>query len=367
MSSPRLRLPFYAAALAACASAILLSPSAARAAITQATLSTVNANYSGACPVTLTFTGTITGSAGPFSFQFIRNGVSGPLQNAIMPASGQLAVTDTIAVAANSSGYDQINVPNALAGRPLRSPQAPYIVACAQSPSPTPSPALQAVQPALHPCPTCIIHSYVLHPSNVGTWGHQNGGGTNIFCQLPHYLQPGYLPRPSGSTIVGFSDTYDASSCGLGAVLTDFWKVASLLQFDFSGHRVTHVYQAHLKADIAGTFMQPSARSAAECVNAVHLLSTPWPTGTDHQLLSGGAPSGSTISTQSAAVFTSSTGIDADVAKGFVQAPFAPAGSALLPPARLYVDDPHGASNSGRSDACLLFLTNWRLEISADN
>ncbi|MBV8222449.1 MAG: hypothetical protein JO293_03750, partial [Candidatus Eremiobacteraeota bacterium] len=141
---------------------IALSPATARATVTSATLSANPATYSGPCPVTIAFSGSIQGTPGPVSWQFAPNGVPAALQSSVIPASGQLSVSDSIVVTSSASGYDQIIVP--VPHVPTRSAQAAYMVTCvaaSTTPAPTPQP-VHPVQQPLRPCPTCVVHTYTL-------------------------------------------------------------------------------------------------------------------------------------------------------------------------------------------------------------
>src|SRR5271166_1649360 len=211
----------FAFVSAICAAALI--PAGALANVTAATLTATVPNYLGPCPTTVAFQGTIVGTPlTSVTWGFIRNGTPGPLHVQTMPNTGQFSVSDTIGVTVSSSGYDQITVANASAAGALNSARAAYAVTCSGGPPPTPSTsAAIPYQAPLRPCPTCTLRTYTLRPIATGTWGHEDGGGANVFCSLPHYPRPGLLIRPAGSTIVGFADTYDARSCNLGAVLAD--------------------------------------------------------------------------------------------------------------------------------------------------
>lgn len=352
---------------------IVAAAAPAQAVVTGASLSANPASYNGPCPVTINFSGTISGTSGSlFQWAFERNGVMAPLQPGSISNSGALAVSDSIVVNATSNGNERIYALDPRFGAIYSAP-APYSVTCTSTgptPAPTTSPAqLRIISPPLAPCPTCTVQRYTLPATAADTWGHEDGGGANIFCGLPHYLHPGYLTRPPSSTIVGFTDTYVTNGCSLGASLTDFWKVATLLRFDFSGHAITHIYSARLKADVAGGLINP-AGPAWKCVQSVRLLSVAWPSSRAAGLLSGGpTPQGPVVTTQSSSVFVSTSALDADVSKAFRPLPFAPPGSAgpLLVPTNLWVDDPHSNANPHTNDTCLVYFTNWRLEIAADH
>jgi hypothetical protein len=348
--------------------AIVVVP--ARAAITSATLSANPASYTGTCPVTINFSGTIVGTPGTFTFFIVRNGVSSAAMVGMIPNSGTLAVSDNIIVSATGSGYDQIRVPSPHIGEVL-SPQAAYSVTCtAATPAPSPSSQLRIAPAHLAPCPTCVIRTYTLYPSQTATYAYHSGGGVNFApgCSLPHYLRTQNIPHPSGATWIGFQDSYSRAGCAWGDE-TEFWKFDTFLRFDFSGHPITHLYSARLKAHVLGRYPATDSFAISSCVSAVRLLTTAWPTGNDNGLLTGDPrPQGMVVTTDPSAVFVTGSALDADVSKAFRPLPFVPPGSGgpLLVPTNLWVDDPHGWSNPHANDWCLAYFSGWRLEISAD-
>jgi hypothetical protein len=109
----------------------------AQAALT-AVLTPTTPSYAGACPTTMAFTGSISGPPGTaFQYSFSRyvNGVQ-QVQNVgavTLPASGTVAVSDSISIAGTSAGinFDQIWVHNIAGGQPdVYSNRAPFSVTC---------------------------------------------------------------------------------------------------------------------------------------------------------------------------------------------------------------------------------------------
>ena len=119
----------------------------AQAAVSAAALTASTPTYTGACPTTLAFTGTVTGT--PFAtFQYSFNRfVDGTQQihnvgAVTLPASGTLAVSDSIVISASSSGinFDQIWVHNISGGQSdVYSNKASFAVTCGTGVTPPPS------------------------------------------------------------------------------------------------------------------------------------------------------------------------------------------------------------------------------------
>lgn len=118
----------------------------AQAAVSAAALSAATPTYTGACPTTMAFTGTITGMPGTtFQYSFNRyiNGVQ-QVHNvgaATLPGSGTLTVSDAIGISTSSTGinFDQIWVHNISGGQgDVYSNRAPFSVACGTGATPTP-------------------------------------------------------------------------------------------------------------------------------------------------------------------------------------------------------------------------------------
>jgi len=116
--------------------------------VTTAALAATKPSYSGSCPVTMAFSGTITGSPGTtfqYSFNRFINGVQ-QVQSApgsfTLPASGTLAVSDSFAISSTSAAvnFDQIWVHNITGGQgDVYSLRSPFSVTCGATPTPAPS------------------------------------------------------------------------------------------------------------------------------------------------------------------------------------------------------------------------------------
>jgi hypothetical protein len=126
---------------------LAVTPAPALAAVTGAQLTATAPSPSGPCPVSLAFTGMITGSPGTtFTYSFNRfiDGVQRvqDVGNATIPASGTLAVNDSFSITTASVGvnFDQVWVHNILGGQPdVYSLRAPFSVTCISVGSPPPS------------------------------------------------------------------------------------------------------------------------------------------------------------------------------------------------------------------------------------
>jgi hypothetical protein len=122
--------------LAAAVFVIIARPAAA--AITTTTLTATTPSYSGKCPVTEAFSGTIVGTPGTafqYSFNRFINGAQQvqAIGAATIPTGGSLPVSDSFSIPANSTGanFDQIWVHNIAGGQPdVYSPKATFNVAC---------------------------------------------------------------------------------------------------------------------------------------------------------------------------------------------------------------------------------------------
>jgi hypothetical protein len=120
------------------AALIIAERTPASAAVTTAALTATTPSYSGACPTTMAFTGSISGTPGTtfqYSLNRFINGVQ-QVQNvgaATLPASGTIAVADSFSIASTSAGvnFDQIWVHNIAGGQPdVYSNRAPFSVTC---------------------------------------------------------------------------------------------------------------------------------------------------------------------------------------------------------------------------------------------
>jgi hypothetical protein len=117
----------------------------ASASISAATISTGQPSYAGACPHSMTFTGTITGTPGTvFTYSLNRfvNSVQQVVSGATltMPSGGSVAVSDAISVSTSTSGntFDQIWVHNISGGQGDQySNKANFTVSCGAPPSPS--------------------------------------------------------------------------------------------------------------------------------------------------------------------------------------------------------------------------------------
>ena len=144
-------------AIAAAAVFLLSAARPGRAPITGATISTTQPSFTGACPATITFTGAITGTAGTtFTYNFVRidHGVfefSGDTA-ATMPASGSLAVTDSVTISASTNNSEQLVVKNIAGGQPnVYSTALSYSVTCKFNPGARPPNSQLNVALTLHP------------------------------------------------------------------------------------------------------------------------------------------------------------------------------------------------------------------------
>jgi hypothetical protein len=173
-----MRLAVLLALVTAVALLALARP--ANASISGAAITTSQPSYVGSCPATIKFTGTISGTAGTaFTYSFNRfvnsaqQIVTGGTMT--MPASGSIAVNDSIPIASSTSGsnFDQIWVHNISGGQAdVYSTKAAFSVTCG-----TPPPAL--------PAPTNLNNT-----TSASTCG-QHGGLAGLFC--PDALHNGYL------------------------------------------------------------------------------------------------------------------------------------------------------------------------------
>jgi hypothetical protein len=123
------------------AALLIIAARPAAAAVTAATLNATTPSYNGKCPATEAFTGAISGTPGTtFQYSFNRyiNGVQ-QVQNVgagTIPASGNLAVSDSFSIASSSTGvnFDQVWVHNIAGGQPdLYSAKASFAVTCASA------------------------------------------------------------------------------------------------------------------------------------------------------------------------------------------------------------------------------------------
>ena len=120
---------------------------AAAAAITSTQLTAAAPAFSGSCPVTMTFTGKITGAPGTtfrYGFNRVTNGVQQvqDMGATSIPAGGTLPVNDSFSINATTGAntFDQIYVHN-IPGQPdVYSNKANYSVTCAPG-GPPPNPA----------------------------------------------------------------------------------------------------------------------------------------------------------------------------------------------------------------------------------
>jgi hypothetical protein len=144
-----MRLVASSCAALSIAALLVVARIPAQAAVSAAALTAATATYAGACPTTMAFAGTITGTPGTtfqYSFNRFVNGVQqvhnvGP---ATLPASGTLAVNDSFGVSTSSTGinFDQVWVHNVSGGQAdAYSNKASFSVTCgAATPAPSTSP-----------------------------------------------------------------------------------------------------------------------------------------------------------------------------------------------------------------------------------
>jgi|ERR1700686_926159 len=120
------------------AALLIIAARPAAAAVTAATLNATTPSYNGKCPATEAFTGAISGTPGTtFQYSFNRyiNGVQ-QVQNVgagTIPASGNLAVSDSFSIASSSTGvnFDQVWVHNIAGGQAdVYSVKASFTVTC---------------------------------------------------------------------------------------------------------------------------------------------------------------------------------------------------------------------------------------------
>jgi hypothetical protein len=127
--------------------------------VTAATISTVNPNYVGPCPVTITFTGSITAAANTtYSYGFVHflNGKEQPGLFGGGTGSGSITVkSDTMTFTTSDAGAaDQIDVHGILTG-PNSQPdyysnKLSFTVTCVAPPTPTPSSGLNFHNPLIY-------------------------------------------------------------------------------------------------------------------------------------------------------------------------------------------------------------------------
>ena len=133
-------------AVVAAAYAVLVSAHPADASISGAAISTYTPSYSGPCPKTIKFEGSIAGTPGTtFIYNFNRfiDSVQHLAGGATvtMPASGVLVVSDSISISATTGGktFDQIWVHNISGGQSdVYSNEANFSVTCGAKPTPKP-------------------------------------------------------------------------------------------------------------------------------------------------------------------------------------------------------------------------------------
>ena len=163
--------------------AVMICANPANAAITGATISTSQPSYSGSCPTTIPFKGTITGTAGTvFTYTFNRfiDSVQ-HLSSSVtmtMPSGGSYSVSDSYSIPSSTSArtFDQIWVHNISGGQSdVYSNEADFSVTCGVPPPP----------PSRIPAPTKL--SNTVKPATCG----QHGGLAGLFC--PGALSTGYL------------------------------------------------------------------------------------------------------------------------------------------------------------------------------
>lgn len=179
-------------------------PAPASAAVTGALLTTSTPSYSGSCPTTLTFTGTITGSPGTtfkYSFNRFIDGVQQiqDVGNATIPVGGSLPVSDSFSISSTSAGvnFDQIWVHNIVGGQSdVYSPRAAFNVTCTTGGSPTGGPGIgklgygrngHTLGAALYGIPMPTNLKSTTDPQECG----RHGGLAGLFCiqAVPdHYL-----------------------------------------------------------------------------------------------------------------------------------------------------------------------------------
>jgi hypothetical protein len=128
-------------------SLVVLDHAPAAAAVS-AVLTATTPSYTGNCPTTMAFTGTVSGAPGA-SFQYAFNRFINGTQQVVnigaatLPASGILAVNDSMSIAATTGGntFDQVWVHNIVGGQPdVYSAKANIKVTCGTPPPPTPVP-----------------------------------------------------------------------------------------------------------------------------------------------------------------------------------------------------------------------------------
>ena len=183
----------------------------AKAQITSAKLSTSQPSHAGPCPVTIPFSGSITGKSGTtFTISFLRivNGVAHIVSGGTvtMQPSGTISVNDAITVSASTINgevaTDQILVQNISGGqKPLFSNQANFSVTCTISLGP--------------PSPSPLVHRIVtLHPQWFGQRAYDYR-----WIGLPTSL-PEFGTGPCPELCVGWFHFHQGDSAVLVHVIT---------------------------------------------------------------------------------------------------------------------------------------------------
>ncbi len=250
MVSGRLRVGLGIFAIA-CALVVATSASAN---VTSATLSVDHATYSGPCPVTLSFTGSIAGTPGAsFTWQWNRGGGVDPaVHHVTLDASGHVNAAETIVQSASGIGWDQLWVHAISGGQSdvYSTPRTSYTVSCV-APTPTHAPLheVTTIRAGVGPTPTplgghtitciegpCGRPAPVIVDANDQSFAYvsdETSDADLFFCTSPHPMEPLLTTFPAGLVPVGFADQQRGGVSG-----------------DVCGHHRDIVYRAFVLFDL---------------------------------------------------------------------------------------------------------------------
>jgi hypothetical protein len=263
---------------------IALAAATARPALANITGASISGapSFTGLCPHTMTFSGTVTGTPGTtFTYAFNRF-INGAQQVAdqgahVMPASGQFPVSDSIDVNSSTSGatFDQIWVHGIAGGQmDVYSNKQPFAVNCRV-----------AYPIGIGPGVTSAIETTVaLAPSNMlNTYAYREvqmaGGGTLGFDVCTYFVQGGagsYREDAwAGKEIVVGYEQQQQSSC-------DFqgdYVYRGAVKFDLSSLAGKTVKKAILTFHIRGSHQPLPVAIPLNCAAGVFIGTTDWTVG----------------------------------------------------------------------------------------
>jgi hypothetical protein len=231
---------------------VLVGTTSASANVTSATLSVDHATYSGPCPVTLSFTGSIAGTPGTsFTWQWNRGGGVDPaLHHVTLDATGHVNVAETIVQAASGIGWDQLWVHAISGGQSdvYSAPRTSYTVSCV-APTPTHAPLheVTTIRVGTGPTPTPLGHVITciegcgrpppvtvdVNDQSFAYVTDETSDADLFFCTNPHPMEPLVTTFPAGLVPVGFANQQRGGASG-----------------DVCGHHRDIVYRAFVLFDL---------------------------------------------------------------------------------------------------------------------